>query len=80
MLITLLKSVTLCLVCLLQYGIVLLNLDKIYILKQFVNINVRSSNSYQIRNVNTNKVEEVGHSNIREDHVVNRNDHGFPII
>jgi hypothetical protein len=84
--ISLLKCIIICVVCLLQYGIVLLNLDKIYILKQFVNINVRSSNSYQIRNVNTNKVEEVGHSNIRgsstidDQHVVNRNDHGFPII
>ena len=78
--ISLLKCIIICVVCLLQYGIVLLNLDKIHILKQFVNINVRSSNSYQIsvRNVNTNKVEEVGR--IREDRVINRNDHGFPII
>ena len=70
MLITLLKSVTLCLVCLLQYGIVLLNLDKIYILKQFVSIDITVPSS------NTNKVEE---STITEVELV-RDSNGFPII
>ena len=70
MLITLLKSVTLCLVCLLQYGIVLLNLDKIYILKQFVSIDITVPSS------NINKVEE---STITEVELV-RDSNGFPII
>ena len=70
MLITLLKSITLCLVCLLQYGIVLLNLDKIYILKQFVSINITVPSS------NTNKVEE---PTITEVELV-RDSNGFPII
>ena len=70
MLITLLKSTTLCLVCLLQYGIVLLNLDKIYILKQFVSIDITVPSS------NTNKVEE---STITEVELV-RDSNGFPII
>ena len=70
MLITLLKSVTLCLVCLLQYGIVLLNLDKIYILKQFVSIDITVPSS------NTNKVEE---STITEVELV-RDSNGFPVI
>ena len=70
MLITLLKSVTLCLVCLLQYGIVLLNLDKIYILKQFVNIDITVPSS------NINKVEE---PTITEVELV-RDSNGFPII
>ena len=70
MLITLLKSITLCLVCLLQYGIVLLNLDKIYILKQFVSIDITVPSS------NTNKVEE---STITEVELV-RDSNGFPVI
>jgi len=70
MLITLLKSTTLCLVCLLQYGIVLLNLDKIYILKQFVSIDITVPSS------NINKVEE---STITEVELV-RDSNGFPII
>ena len=73
MLITLLKSTTLCLVCLLQYGIVLLNLDKIYILKQFVNIDIRV---HRDSDENTNKVEE---STITEVELV-RDSNGFPII
>ncbi len=75
MITTLLKCTILVSFALLQYGIVLLNLDKIHIFKQLVNIDITSGNG------NTNKVEEVGSPNIREDqHVVNRNDHGFPII
>ena len=70
MLITLLKSITLCTVCLLQYGIVLLNLDKIYILKQFVSIDITVPSS------NTNKVEE---STITEEELV-RDSNGFPVI
>ena len=72
MLITLLKSTTLCLVCLLQYGIVLLNLDKIYILKQFVNIDIRSSHEQHHKNdSDTNKVEE--------PYIIKRVNNGFPI-
>ena len=70
MLITLLKSVTLCLVCLLQYGIVLLNLDKIYILKQFVNIDIRV---HRDSDENTNKVEEL------TTYIIKRDNNGFPI-
>ena len=70
MLLTLLKSVTLCTVCLLQYGIVLMNLDKIYILKQFVSIDITVPSS------NTNKVEE---STITEVELV-RDSNGFPVI
>ena len=79
MLITLLKSVTLCLVCLLQYGIVLLNLDKIYILKQFVSIDIRSTHELRHKSdsdENTNKVEA---STITEVELV-RDSNGFPII
>ena len=77
MLITLLKSITLCTVCLLQYGIVLLNLDKIYILKQFVSIDIRSSHErHHKSDRNTNKVEE---STITEEELV-RDSNGFPII
>ena len=71
MLITLLKSITLCTVCLLQYGIVLLNLDKIYILKQFVSINITVPSS------NTNKVEEPP---IHSYEKLVRDSNGFPII
>ena len=71
MLLALLKSITLCTVCLLQYGIVLLNLDKIYILKQFVNLKITTLNSSNI-----NKVEE---STITEEELV-RDSNGFPII
>jgi len=67
MLLTLLKSVTLCLVCLLQYGIVLLNLDKIYILKQFVSIDITVPSS------NINKVEE------RTTYIIKRDNNGFPV-
>ena len=70
MLLALLKSITLCTVCLLQYGIVLLNLDKIYILKQFVSIDITVPSS------NTNKVEE---PTITEVELV-RDSNGFPII
>ena len=70
MLLALLKSITLCTVCLLQYGIVLLNLDKIYILKQFVSINITVPSS------NTNKVEE---PTITEVELV-RYSNGFPVI
>ena len=71
MLIALLKSIAICTVCLLQYGIVLLNLDKIYILKQFVNLKITTLNSSNI-----NKVEE---STITEEELV-RDSNGFPII
>ena len=71
MLIALLKSIAICTVCLLQYGIVLLNLDKIHILKQFVNLKITTLNSS-----NTNKVEE---STITEEELV-RDSNGFPII
>jgi len=71
MLITLLKSVTLCLVCLLQYGIVLLNLDKIHILKQFVSIDITVPSS------NTNKVEE---PTIHSYEKLVRDSNGFPVI
>ena len=70
MLIALLKSIAICTVCLLQYGIVLLNLDKIYILKQFVSIDITVPSS------NTNKVEE---PTITEVELV-RDSNGFPII
>ena len=74
MLITLLKSTTLCLVCLLQYGIVLLNLDKIYILKQFVNIDIRSSHERHHENdSDTNKVEEL------TTYIIKRDNNGFPV-
>ena len=73
MLLALLKSITLCIVCLLQYGIVLLNLDKIYILKQFVSIDIRV---HRDSDENTNKVEE---STITEVELV-RDSNGFPVI
>ena len=71
MLLTLLKCITLCTVCLLQYGIVLLNLDKIYILKQFVSIDIAT-----LRDANTNKVEEL---TTTEGELV-RDSNGFPVI
>ena len=76
MLITLLKSVTLCTVCLLQYGIVLLNLDKIHILKQFVSIDIRSTHELRHKSdsdENTNKVEE------RAPYIIKRDNNGFPV-
>ena len=72
MLIALLKSIAICTVCLLQYGIVLLNLDKIYILKQFVNLKITTLNSS-----NTNKVEEPPIHNYEK---LARDSNGFPII
>ena len=73
MLLTLLKCITLCTVCLLQYGIVLLNLDKIYILKQFVSIDIRV---HRDSDENTNKVEEL---TTTEGELV-RDSNGFPVI